>query len=740
MVEDAKRNYFLRAGKALANPETCSKTYWSLINTVLNKAKVPLIPPILENGIFITDFTEKAQLFNDYFILQCTTISTDSEIPGDSPVTVPLINDFIISEDRILNIIRSLNPNKAHGWDDISVRMIKLSDVALVFPLKIIFTNCLRNGLFPQVWKYANVVPVHKKNEKNLKGNYRPISLLPVFGKIFEKIIYDSLYSHLVSCELLNPNQSGFRPGDSTINQLISITHTIFKAFDCNPPLDVRSVYLDISKAFDRVWHDGLVYKLKRCGVSGRLLSLVQSFLKDRKQRTVLNGQCSTWGDISAGVPQGSILGPLLFLVYINDLTRDLKCNVKLFADDTSLFTVVEDPNTSANDMNHDLELISQWACDWKMSFNPDPQKQAVELTFSRKKIEIDHPNILFNNIPVKKVDEHKHLGIVLDKKLSFSAHIKEAISKTRKGIGMLKYLSSYLPRHTLNELYKLYVRPHLDYRDVIYHVPAKMCAFSLNITLSNMMEKLESVQYSAALAVTRIWRGTSREKLYTELGWESLNLRRWSRRLTLFYKFMNDLTPAYTINPIPPFQQSQYSLRNQDVVGRIGARTEKFQSAFYPHCLSEWNKLDPEVRTAPSVAVFKSKLLSKIRSPAKSVFGIHDPKGLSYITQLRVGLSALNFHKFKHNFRDTINPMCPTTDGVEDTEHFLLHCPSFDKERRDLLAGVFSILRPYGYIDSSNKFLTELLLYGDKGLSNDVNRDILQLTLQYIHKTGRFD
>ena len=392
------------------------------------------------------------------------------------------------------------------------------------------------------------------------------------------------------------------------------------------------------------------------------------------------------------------------------------------------------------NNLNHDLELIRQWARDWKMSFNPDPQKQAVELTFSRKKIEIDHPNIFFNNIPVKKVDEHKHLGIVLDTKLSFSAHIKESISKTRKGIGMLKYLSSYLPRHTLNELYKLYVRPHLDYGDVIYHVPAKICAFTQNITLSNMMEKLESVQYSAALAVTRTWRGTSREKLYTELGWEPLNLRRWSRRLTLFYKFMNDLTPAYTMNPIPPFQQSQYSLRNQDVVGRIGARTEQFQSAFYPHCLSEWNKLDPEIRTAPSVAVFKSKLLSKIRSPAQSVFGIHDPKGLSYITQLRVGLSALNFHKFKHNFRDTINPMCPTNDGVEDTEHFLLHCPSFDEERRDLLARVFSLLRPYGYINSSNNFLTKLLLYGDKGLSNDVNRDILQLTLQYIHKTGRFD
>ena len=132
--------------------------------------------------------------------------------------------------------------------------------------------------------------------------------------------------------------------------------------------------------------------------------------------------------------------------------------------------------------------------------------------------------------------------------------------------------------------------------------------------------------------------------------------------------------------------------------------------------------------------------MLSKIRPPAKSVFGIHDPKGLSCITQLRVGFSALNFHKSKHNFRDAINPMCPTNDGVEDTEHVLLHCPSFDEERRVLLAGVSSLIQPYGYIDPSNKFLTELLLYGDKDLSHDVNRDILQLTLQYIHKTGRFD
>ena len=209
-----------------------------------------------------------------------------------------------------MSIIRSLNPDKAHGWDDISVRVIKVCDKALLFPLKLIFENCLRQGVFPEKWKKANIVPVHKKNEKNLKENYRPISLLPIFGKILEKLIFDMLYQHLVSNSLLNPNQSGFRHGDSTVNQLLSIVNSISQTFDCNPPLDVRSVYLDISKALDWVWHEGLLYKVRRNGVSGRLLSLIESFLANRKQRTVLNGKVSKWGSITAGFPQGSILGP----------------------------------------------------------------------------------------------------------------------------------------------------------------------------------------------------------------------------------------------------------------------------------------------------------------------------------------------------------------------------------------------------------------------------------------------
>ena len=364
--------------------------------------------------------------------------------------------------------------------------------------------------------------------------------------------------------------------------------------------------FLDISKAFDRVWHDGLIYKLQCCGIRDNLLKIIRSFLANRKQRTVLNGKTSNWGTVTAGVPQGSILGPLFFLVYINDLTEDLRCNAKLFADDTSLFTIVHNANAAASDMNHDLDLIKAWASKWRMPFNPDPNKHALEVTFSTKRVKADHPDILFGGVPVARVEEHKHLGVILDSKLSFASHIQTAITKSRQGIGMIKYLSKYLPCHTLNELYKLYVRTHLNHGDVIYHTPAKICEFSHDTTLNTHMEKLESVQYSAALAVTGAWKGTSREKLYNELGWESLNLRRWSRRLVMLYKIVNNITPEYTRHPIPQLEQSTYSLREQHVIGQIWARTERFKNSFYPNCLNEWDKLLPEVRQAPSLSVFK--------------------------------------------------------------------------------------------------------------------------------------
>ena len=181
------------------------------------------------------------------------------------------------------------------------------------------------------------------------------------------------------------------------------------------------------------------------------------------------------------------------------------------------------------------------------------------------------------------------------------------------------------------------------------------------------------------------------------------------------------------------------HSFRNADVIGQIRARTTRFKASFYPDCLSEWNTLDQEVWLSPLLSIFKTKLSKLIRPTPKLVYGIHDPKGLAILTQLRVGLSKLNFHKFRHNFRDTVNPLCPTNDGVEDTEHFLLLCHSYNELRSDLLNSVNAILLPHGFSSLSNEVLLRFILYGYKRLTIDTNKKLLEATLKFIHASERF-
>ena len=233
---------------------------------------------------------------------------------------------------------------------------------------------------------------------------------------------------------------------------------------------ETRVVFLDTSKAFDKIWHDGLILKLKNYGISGPLFALDESYLSNRKQKIALDGKCSEWSIITAGVPRGSVLGPLFFLVYFNDLVDDLSSDAKLIADDTSLFTIVYDENIAAEQLNNDLKIISESAYQWKMQFNPDKSKQAVQVIFSQKRIKPTHPALCFdeNQVVIKK--EQKHLGLNFDSGLTFHSHLREKIISARRGIGVIRFLSKYVSRDVLDQMYKLYVRPHLDYGDIIYH------------------------------------------------------------------------------------------------------------------------------------------------------------------------------------------------------------------------------------------------------------------------------
>ena len=183
-----------------------------------------------------------------------------------------------------------------------------------------------------------------------------------------------------------------------------------------------------------------------------------------------MNGRSSGWSSVTAGLPQGSVLGPLFFLVYINDLVDNISFDAKLFPDGTSLFTTVYAVDVAADRLNRDLEVISNWTHQWKMQLNPDKNKQAMQVIFSQKKDAVIHQTVLFNGSEVAVKTEHKHLGMILDSKLNFQSHIRKAIIKARRGIGIIRFLSKYVSRDVLDQIYKLYVRAHLDYGDIIYH------------------------------------------------------------------------------------------------------------------------------------------------------------------------------------------------------------------------------------------------------------------------------
>ena len=726
----ARAKYYSDISEKLLNPSTCTKTYWKLTKMVYGSKVAKGIPDLVDDESNVSDNYEKASLFNKYFTDQCSLPpgSDADPLPEFKLLTDSKLDLIFTTPDEVRKILQTLNTCKASGPDGISNKILKECAHSLCVPLARLFNLSFQSGKFPSCWKLANVVPLYKKNDRQNVSNYRPVSLLCTLSKVLERIVHSRLYDYCTENKLLTDKNSGFKRGDSTINQLLHLTNKITEALDKKQ--DVCLVFLDITKAFDKVWHRGLLFKLRQLGLSDTVLKWFSSYLFERRQQVIVDGVSSSEMFLTAGVPQGSILGPLLFLIYINDLVEHLQCDPHLFADDTLLFDVFSNPFESAARINRDLKIIIDWGMIWKVIFNP---VKTMFMLVSKKQTPIDYPPLMFNDTPIVKTNSHKHLGLTITDKFVWNDHIDNTIVKAFRCIHLINSVKHLLPRRSLCSLYKTMVLPIIEYCDVIYD----------NCTIKHSLA-LENIQRRAALVCTGAYRHTSNDSLLAELGWQPLRIRRQIHKLCLFYKIHNSLTPQYLHVWIPQPVVNQYRLRSIEnaVLPIPYSRLSSTRSAFIHSTVKLWNNLDISIRSADTLNTFKNRVTTHCNKHFNprfipSLYSFY-PTGTAPVhhCRLRLGLSALNFHRFTYNFiEDKACPNCNSTR--EDTSHFLFTCPAYADPRAVLMENLRNCL-PQN-ITSNNTVLENVLIFGSHDLDFETNMTVFQEVFRFLDATGRF-
>ena len=331
LIRQSKSNYYERLSSKLKSGSLSSRDWWKTLKSMMTSHNLTSIPPLFDisNGLLIMDENEKANVLNNYFANQSLVDESLTTLPDESfYLTHDTLDAIHVMPSEVFDVLKTLKAGKASGPDGINNRVLIEAAGQLAPHLCDLFNQSLNTSSVPSSWKISNVCPVFKPGDPSLPSNYRPVSLLSSIDKVLERVIFKHVYNYLKDIDFFTPHQSGFMPGDSTINQVTYLYNSICKALDDG--LEFRVVFFDISKAFDKVWHKGLVFKLRRAGIRGKLLAWFSDYLSNRLQRVIVPGGVSKLRHVKAGVPQGSILGPLLSLIYINDIVDDIQTNINL--------------------------------------------------------------------------------------------------------------------------------------------------------------------------------------------------------------------------------------------------------------------------------------------------------------------------------------------------------------------------------------------------------------------------
>ena len=600
LIKQSKRNFEVHvANNSKSNP----KEFYSYIRKkkVLTSTIGPLVT---DNGEHTEDEIIMADILNNFF----ASVFTIEDTSGNQPTPKNLNNDnhlntCVFRESDVLLAINNLKTNKTPGPDKISPRILKEVKDEIANALTILFNKSLITGKVPDEWKLANVTPIFKKGNKSQPGNYRPISLTSVVGKLMESIIRDKTVEYLEKNAIIKDSQHGFRNKRSCLTNLLDFFNDVFKMYDNSKAVDV--IYLDFQKAFDKVPHKRLISKVKAHGITGNLCKWMEDWLSNRKQRVVINGKSSEWINVHSGVPQGSVLGPILFIIYINDIDEGITCKISKYADDTKIANKVNS-ETQRQHIQKDLDTLMDWSKKWQMNFNLD---KCHVLHVGN---ENPHANYTMNNVQLINVDREKDLGVIISKDLKPSEQCTEIVKIANKLVGFIGRTFTFKSEKVILTLYNSLVRPHLEY-----------CVQFWSPYYRKDIEKLERIQRRVTKMIPRL-RNKPYEERLKELNLFSLTKRRLRGDLITVFKIFRGFT---NINPNDYFSTDESRITRSNGFKIIGKRFETNEAKyfFFNRIVNVWNGLPSNVVNSITIETFKTRLDNYLLSNPRLALYVSD-------------------------------------------------------------------------------------------------------------------